>query len=129
MALASLYVLSLVSLLLVRRQRPARPGAPQLEAGAESAAGAGPEVGARQVVVADDNRFLANCQSLSTGFGLTPREAEMLPLLGQGRSAAGISKLLYISENTTKSHIRSIYRKLGVHTKQDLIERVRSVRQ
>jgi DNA-binding CsgD family transcriptional regulator len=75
--------------------------------------------------VAEDTRFLTSCQTLSTRFELTPREAEMLPLLGQGRSVAAVSKLLFISENTTKSHVRSIYRKLDVHTKQELIELLR----
>jgi DNA-binding CsgD family transcriptional regulator len=113
--LGALYVLSLVSLALIRR-----PGPTEAEA---------PGGGARQVVVAEDRGFLASCQALSARSDLTPREAEMLPLLGQGRSVASISKLLFISENTTKSHVRNIYRKLDVHTKQELIELVRGLGQ
>jgi DNA-binding CsgD family transcriptional regulator len=48
----------------------------------------------------------------------------MLLLLGQGRSVANIASTLFISENTAKSHIRSIYRKLGVHSKQELIDHI-----
>lgn len=29
---------------------------------------------------------------------------------------------LYISENTVKSHVRNVYQKLGVHSKQDIID-------
>ena len=45
---------------------------------------------------------------------LTSREAEVLGLLAEGLSVAGISRRLFISESTTKTHIGKIYTKLGV---------------
>jgi DNA-binding NarL/FixJ family response regulator len=48
-----------------------------------------------------------------TGPQLSPREKEVLGLLGDGMGVAGISKQLFISESTTKTHISKVYQKLG----------------
>jgi DNA-binding CsgD family transcriptional regulator len=49
--------------------------------------------------------------------GLSARESEVHELLAQGRSNREIAKALFISESTTKVHVRHIYEKLGVHTR------------
>jgi ATP/maltotriose-dependent transcriptional regulator MalT len=49
-----------------------------------------------------------------TGLGLTPREREVLSLLGNGLSNAQIARTLYISEKTASVHVSNILRKLGV---------------
>ena len=43
-------------------------------------------------------------------------------LYAQGRSRTFISSQLVISENTVRDHLKSIYRKLDVHNKQELID-------
>ncbi len=48
-----------------------------------------------------------------TGPQLSPREREVLTLLAQGLGVAAISKQLFISESTTKTHISKVYEKLG----------------
>ena len=48
-----------------------------------------------------------------TGPQLSPREKEVLGLLADGLGVAGISKQLFISESTTKTHISKVYEKLG----------------
>jgi len=48
-----------------------------------------------------------------TGPQLSPREREVLNLLAEGLGVAQISKQLYISESTTKTHISKLYDKLG----------------
>jgi DNA-binding NarL/FixJ family response regulator len=48
-----------------------------------------------------------------TGPQLSPREKEVLGLLADGLGVAQISKQLYISESTTKTHISKVYEKLG----------------
>jgi DNA-binding NarL/FixJ family response regulator len=52
-------------------------------------------------------------QSKGQGTTLTKREQEVLGLLADGLGVAGISKRLYISESTTKTHVAKIYAKLG----------------
>lgn len=56
---------------------------------------------------------------------LSARELEVLILLGDGRSAKYVSEALTISFNTARSHIRHIYEKLDVHSKQELIDMVK----
>ena len=54
-------------------------------------------------------------------FGLTPRELEVLKLICEGASAKVISKKLYISENTVKTHRAHIMKKLDVKDKASLV--------
>jgi DNA-binding NarL/FixJ family response regulator len=48
-----------------------------------------------------------------TGPQLSPREREVLGLLADGLAVAQISRRLYISESTAKTHISKLYEKLG----------------
>lgn len=48
-----------------------------------------------------------------SGPQLSPRERDVLALLADGLGVAQISKQLYISESTTKTHISKLYEKLG----------------
>lgn len=52
---------------------------------------------------------------------LTPREAEILELLASGLSNRELSRKLYVSETTIKTHLLHIYRKLGVETRSAAI--------
>ena len=54
------------------------------------------------------------------GHLLTRREAEVLPLLQQGRSNAQIALALHVGIETIRTHARSIYRKLGVSSRREL---------
>lgn len=55
------------------------------------------------------------------GFGLTPRELEVLVLLPKGMKSAGIASELFISEATVKTHLSSIYRKLSVANRSQAV--------
>lgn len=46
--------------------------------------------------------------------GLTQRESEVLELLVAGHSNKAVASKLVVSEDTVKTHIRGLYRKLGV---------------
>jgi DNA-binding NarL/FixJ family response regulator len=52
---------------------------------------------------------------------LSPREAEVLGLLADGLGVGPISRRLYISESTTKTHISKIYDKLGAANRAQAI--------
>lgn len=56
--------------------------------------------------------------------GLTARETEIVLLVSQGYSAKTIAEMLYLSPETIRTHIKRIYRKLEVHSKQDIIKLV-----
>lgn len=62
------------------------------------------------------------CRNIAAAHDLTPREEEVLELLARGRSASYIQKELFISLGTAKTHIRHIYRKLDIHSKQELLD-------
>jgi len=68
-----------------------------------------------------ERRLRGNTPSVSPGQPLTEREKTVLRLLGGTLSLREIGRELYLSQNTIKTHIRSIYRKLGVSTRHDAI--------
>jgi DNA-binding NarL/FixJ family response regulator len=49
--------------------------------------------------------------------GLSPRQREVLELLALGMDNDQIASRLYISRNTVKFHVRTIYERLGVHNR------------
>lgn len=51
---------------------------------------------------------------------LTPTEFQVLRLIGQGKSNDEIAESLFISKNTVRSHIKSIYAKLNTHSRLQL---------
>ncbi|WP_101721501.1 response regulator transcription factor [Eggerthella timonensis] len=59
---------------------------------------------------------------ISDYYGLTRREAEVLPYLARGRSAKVIAEALFVSESTVRTHTRRILEKTALHSKQDLID-------
>ena len=62
------------------------------------------------------------CERMTEQHGLTQREADVLALLARGNNAARIEQELCISHNTVKYHARNVYRKLDVHSQQELID-------
>lgn len=57
-------------------------------------------------------------------WGFTQREQEIIGLLVVGRTQPWIAESLGISENTVNTHVRRIYQKMGVHSRQELIDLV-----
>ena len=52
---------------------------------------------------------------------LTDREMEVLRLVAQGLNNRDIAKVLFISENTVKNHIRNILEKLQLHSRMEAV--------
>lgn len=69
-------------------------------------------------------RFRRKCEAVANTYLLSRRETEILFFLAKGHNAAYIQEKLFISEGTAKTHIRHIYRKLDVHSQQDLMRTV-----
>ena len=53
--------------------------------------------------------------------GITDRESEILALITQGKSNAEVARLTYLSPNTVKSYIRSVYRKIGATSRTQAV--------
>ena len=62
------------------------------------------------------------CASLGEKHALSAREVEVLELLAQGRDPSRIQEQLFLSYHTVRNHIKSIYRKLNVHSRQELLD-------
>ena len=67
--------------------------------------------------------------SASALTGLTAREREVLSLMAEGRSNAGIADQLFLSERTVEATCASVFRKLGLELSRDDNRRVLAVLQ
>jgi DNA-binding CsgD family transcriptional regulator len=56
---------------------------------------------------------VANPTPVRYGQPLTPKEAAVLRHVAGGRTNASIGRAMYLSEDTVKSHLLRVYRKLG----------------
>ncbi len=77
---------------------------------------------ALSVVVDDVDRFEEACARIARDAGLSKREAEILPLALRGRTGERIAAEFFISKSTVDTHLRRIYQKCGVHSRQELID-------
>jgi DNA-binding NarL/FixJ family response regulator len=58
-------------------------------------------------------------QEQTSMMGLSPREREVLELLGAGSTNPEIAAVLHLSPHTVKEHASSVYRKLGVRNRTE----------
>lgn len=73
-------------------------------------------------VVKEADLFDAAVARIAEDAGLSKREAEVLPLALRGRTSERIAAELFISKNTVDTHMRRIYSKCGVRSRQELID-------
>lgn len=99
-AFLALYLLTF-SLALTRGRAQRRPSAPPAPAGVRE-----------------------GCDRIADRYGVTAGEKSVMVLLAQGFTVSAIAERLQLSPNTVRSHSKAIYRKLGVHSKQELIDLV-----
>lgn len=64
------------------------------------------------------------CAALADERNLSAREREILPYIARGHRPAYVADLLCISEHTVRTHLRNMYRKLGVNSREGLIQLV-----
>lgn len=103
-----------------------RSGASEMgEVGEMGGAGASLADGSPGGAAAGERRsgpYRMRCDAVAEHYGLSPRERDVFDLLARGRSIDYIAQNLTISFNTAKSHIRHIYVKADVHSRQELID-------
>ena len=57
-------------------------------------------------------------------FGATAREREVATLLARGLSRAEMAEALVLSPHTVDDHVKNLYEKVGVASRQELVARV-----
>lgn len=62
------------------------------------------------------------CEQIAEQFGLSERQLEVMTLLAKGRDTEYITEALVLSNHTVRTHIYAIYKKLNVHSKQELLD-------
>ncbi len=85
----------------------------------------------RQVLAGIDSVKAANppsdfyeqrCKAIAESYRLTPRETELLALLGRGRTAARVAQELVVAESTIRTHRKNIYQKMGISLREELMD-------
>lgn len=78
-------------------------------------------------IVDAESNLAKRCENIANTYLLSKRETEVMFLLARGFNSSYIQEKLYISEGTAKTHIRHIYRKVNVHSQQELMRLVEAV--
>jgi DNA-binding NarL/FixJ family response regulator len=79
---------------------------------------------AGEKIVNDPSRRVKSADALDwpgRAEGITDRESEILALITQGKSNEDVARLTYLSPNTVKTYIRSIYRKIGAGSRTQAV--------
>lgn len=106
-----------------------RPARPDLQARAIELGGAGwvpMSIRAAELVLtieelADGHRPDGVVAHYPPMGGLSAREVEVLVLIAKGLPNSAISERLFVTENTLKSHIRRIYKKIGAESRTQAV--------
>ena len=72
------------------------------------------------VMRAEQRDFDLACERAAEKYGLTQREQTVFRLLALGFSVRRIAEKLVLSENTVKTHVRHVYEKVGVHSREEI---------
>ena len=117
-------LVGLLALAPVRAARGDRAGARSLLTEARAIIETYPDAGMFPELLERRERELSrrNRQEGAHTKELTERELAVLRLLDGERSNREIGQILYVSPNTVKSHVKSIYRKLGVSSRKEAAE-------
>jgi DNA-binding CsgD family transcriptional regulator len=59
---------------------------------------------------------------------LTPQVLQIAVLLAEGRTTRQVAAALFLSPKTIEYHLRNLYRKLGIHSREELFEAVSRLR-
>jgi LuxR family maltose regulon positive regulatory protein len=119
--------LALLALAKVRSERGDRSGARTLLHEAREIVESYPDAGIFPDLLERQERETGKKRQKETALDgeLTARELAVLRLFDGELSHRQIGENLYVSLNTVKTHVRSIYRKLGVSSREEALERAR----
>ena len=77
-----------------------------------------------EIAATQESSLDERVEALSASWGLTQREREVFAYLAIGRTQPWVAERLGISENTVNSHVRHLYAKSGVRSRQALLDLV-----
>ena len=83
-----------------------------------------PEQRAETVIIIEPTKPEELLPFSMTAYGLSPREEELVKLVVRGLSTTRISQTLFISEHTVQNHLRSVFEKVGVRSRGELVKRL-----
>jgi DNA-binding NarL/FixJ family response regulator len=83
-------------------------------------------IDAIQEVVDGGAPMSMNVAKMNQNSPLTKRETEILEQVANGKSRSKIAKEMFIDLETVKSHIKNIYVKLNVHSREDAIKEAKN---
>jgi LuxR family maltose regulon positive regulatory protein len=87
-----------------------------------------PALGTLTEEVEEFRRVLASSAAGATGRPpLTPAELRLLPYLQTHLTASGIAERLFVSSHTIKAEVKSIYRKLGVSSRDEAVQKATAI--
>ena len=78
--------------------------------------------------VEDRGSLTRACSALAKRYGCSQREEEVLSLLAQHKTARDIEQELCIANGTAKAHIRHVYQRLDIHSREELFALVEEER-
>ena len=87
-----------------------------------------PDQAAWLEIVRDDDSFRSIYCDVDTVFGLTRAEARIVEALLHGQTVAMIAGTLTVSVNTVRHHIKKIYGKIEVRSREELLDRLSAYR-
>lgn len=64
------------------------------------------------------------CSQAARVYSLTQREQEILELMAQVLTINEMAETTHVSYGTAKTHVNHIYRKMGVHAREEALELV-----
>jgi DNA-binding CsgD family transcriptional regulator len=83
-----------------------------------------PERRAETVIIIEPTKPEELLPFSMAAYGLSPREEELAKLVVRGLSTSRISRTLFISEHTVQNHLRSVFEKVGVGSRGELVKRL-----
>jgi len=84
----------------------------------------GPPGDGRVAVVLERANAARSATVRLEAFGATAREREVATLLARGLSRAEMAEALVLSPHTVEDHVKSLYEKVGVASRQELVARI-----
>ena len=120
------YVLAMAFALMQRRTASGDSSTEEQEGADRDDNGASASDSAASATPAPDP-IEQRCLAVVEQYGLSQRETDVLMGFAHGRTVMHLADSLCLSPNTVRSHCKTLYTKLGIHSRQELIDLVDAV--